>query len=307
MLQVAFTAAATATFSGPLGQAVAASDDAMELIERRPGLLTTAPVSLMVVGQRAIVLQYNGRLDEAEELSSRVLEAARLAGQVEIEGLANSWRAYAHLARGHSQDALRHVRRALEIAEHLGSPFSRAIARLSCALVGSFLALWPETERWGQEGVAIIREHHVGMVFEPFLLTCWAEALAAGGEQERAQDIIEEAIAKAQSFGRGILEVRAHLGQARILLCASVSLNTEAIAAALQAAETLARAIDCATWLPWVYEERAALARLRGDESERRGRRGGACTTRSAQVATCNESRAGSSRGHEAVITARTR
>lgn len=38
----------------------------------------------------------------------------------------------------------------------------------------------------------------------------------------------------------------------------------------VRSAEHLAREIGLAGRLPWVYEERAALARLRGDESERR-------------------------------------
>jgi hypothetical protein len=141
---------------------------------------------------------------------------------------------------------------------------------MSCAMVSSFLALWPETERWGQEGVTIIREHHVAMMFEPFLLTFWAEALASRGESERAQELFGEAIAKAQYLGRGVVEFRAHLGQARILLWASALPNARAIEAALRAAETLAHEIDLANWLPWVYEERAALALALGDESQQR-------------------------------------
>lgn len=57
---------------------------------------------------------------------------------------------------------------------------------------------------------------------------------------------------------------------ARILLSSSASAHAEAIEAALNTAERLAREIELASWLPWVYEERAALARLHGDESQRR-------------------------------------
>jgi class 3 adenylate cyclase/tetratricopeptide (TPR) repeat protein len=270
VLQIAFNALATNLLGGTLAQALAASDDAMKLIERRPGLLSTTPISSILIGLRSLVLAYNGRLDEAEELSSRALEAARAAGLVEVEGFANSYRALALFSRGHVQEALRHARRALEIAEALDSPLSRAVARVYCALVGSFLALWPDTERWGREGIEIIREHHVAMQFEPFLLTFWAEALAARGESARAQELIEEAITKAQSLGARTFEFRVHLGQARILLWTAAAAHADAIAAALRTAETLAREIELAGWLPWVYEERAALALALGDQAKHR-------------------------------------
>ncbi len=260
----------TAVFGGTIPQALAASDDAMELIERRPGLLSTTTGSVSLVGLRSLALTHSGRLDEAEDLSSRALEAARAAGLVESEGFANGYRADALLARGHGQEALRHARRGLEIAETLDSPVSRAAARMTCALVGSFLALWPETERWGREGIEIIREHQVSMLFEASPLTCWAEALAARGESERAQELIGEAITKAQSLGARFFEFRAHLGQARILLWTSASAHANAIEAALRTAEHLAGEIGLASWLPWVYEERAALALALGDQARHR-------------------------------------
>lgn len=70
-------------------------------------------------------------------------------------------------------------------------------------------------------------------------------------------------------MGHRIFEVRAHLGQARILLWTSASAHADAIEAALRTAEQLARAIGLASWLPWVYEERAALAVALGEESQR--------------------------------------
>jgi class 3 adenylate cyclase/tetratricopeptide (TPR) repeat protein len=270
VFQIALNAVVTGMVGGTLSQALVASDDAMELIERRPGLLSTTVAGVVLVGYRSIVLAYNGRLDEAEDLSSRGLEAARQAGLVEIEALANDWRAIALLSRGHVQEALRHARRALDIAEKLDSPFSRALARMNGGVVGSFLALWPETERWGQEGIAIIREHQVAMMAEPYLLTFWAEGLAVRGESEHAQELIGEAITKAQSLGARIFEFRAHLGQARILLWTSVSPSAGEIEAALRVAENLAREIELANWLPWVYEERAALALALGNQEMQR-------------------------------------
>jgi len=86
VFQIAANAVVTAMFGGTLPQALAASDAAMELIERRPGLLSTTTASITLVGLRSLALAHNGRLDEAEELSSRALEAARAAGQVETEG-----------------------------------------------------------------------------------------------------------------------------------------------------------------------------------------------------------------------------
>jgi tetratricopeptide (TPR) repeat protein len=269
VLQIASRAVWVALFGGSPAQAVAVSDTAMELLERRPELWTTI-FALTVVGGRSVALVYGGRLDEADALSSRTLEAARAAGQLEMEGFAHEWRAQALLARGHVQEALRHARRAFEIAETLASPLSRAMARMHISDVGSSLARWPEIERWGQEAVEIMREHRVALNFEPFLLTQWAEGLGARGESARAQELIAEAILKAKSFADRIQECRAHLGQARILLRKSASAHADAIEAALRRAEHLAGEIGLVSWLPLVYEERAALALALGDPTQHR-------------------------------------
>ncbi len=242
----------------------------MELIERRPELLSTTHPSVWLLGVRSAALMYSGHFDEAEELSARALEAARAAGWTEDEGFQTGNRALIRLARGHLQDALRQARRALEIAETLTSQMFRVHARLYCDHVGSFLALWPDTERWGQEGIEIVHAHHVATEIEPFLLTFRGEGLAARIERGRAHELIGEALAKAQSLKSRFLEFRARLGEVRLLRWTSASVHAEAIEAALRTAEHLARAIGLAAWLPWVYEERAALALALGDREKQR-------------------------------------
>jgi class 3 adenylate cyclase/tetratricopeptide (TPR) repeat protein len=270
VLSLATTGIGAGIFFGTLPQAVEASEEATALIERRPELLTTMPASAGVLGLRALALAYSGRLDEAEQLSARALETARATGQIEREGFANQYRSFTLLARGHAQEALRLTRRALEIAETLGSPLSRVVTRANCGEVGAFLGLWPDTESWGQEGVEILRQHQVVIMFEPLLLAYWAEALAARGEGARAEELIAEAITKAQSFNGRLVESRAHLARARILRRASASADAGAIAAALLTAEKLAREIGLAAWLGWIAEEHAALALAGGDEAKHR-------------------------------------
>ena len=268
VIAIATSQTMATTANGTMAEALAASDAAMALIERRPELLPT-PAGLSLLGMRSIVLAYGGRLDAADDLSSRGLDAARHARLVEMEAGCLGWRANAVLFRGHTQEALRLSRRGLEIAEQLDSPFSRAYLRLQCGLVGSFLALWPETETWGRDGVEIIRQHRVGVPFEPLLLTFWAESLAARGQGEDAQALIDEAVAKSL-VGTRLTQVRTRLGLARILLWTAAAANVDAIEAALHTAETQAREFGVASLLPQVFEERAALALALGDESQRR-------------------------------------
>jgi len=249
-------------------QALAASDAGMELIDRRPHLLSASPTSILLIGGRSLAFAYSGRLDEAEELSSRALEAARAAGRSSC--FANGYRAHALLSRGRLPEALRYARRALEKAETVESPLSRAAARVNCGSVASLLALWAEGEQWGEEGVAILRAHHVGMQLEPLLLTFWAEGLAFKGDHGRARELVGEAIDKAQSFGAGVYQFRAHLGHARVLRAIAAPADAGGIKRALQLAEERAVEIGLAGWLPWVYEERAALALALGDEARHR-------------------------------------
>ena len=271
LLEIAINGIGTAILSGTLLQALAASDDAINLIERQPQLLLTWSGTFLF-GLRSVVLAWTGRLDEAEQLSLRCLEAARQGEQIETIGAANAWRGQVLFARGHLQEALRHGRGALEIADRIDVSISRVAARLSCGHVASFLGLWPEAERWGREGIEIIRTHRVGMMWETMMLTFWAEGSAGMGEIARAQELIAETLLKCESFSPRNATVRAHLGQARVLRCASVTAHAEAITAAFQTAEQLAREIGYAAILPWISEERAALALAFGDSGQHRAR-----------------------------------
>jgi class 3 adenylate cyclase/tetratricopeptide (TPR) repeat protein len=270
VLAIASAAVWGALLAGTLAEALSASTAAMELLERRPELVSTSAISSFVLAGRALALTYSGRLNEAEELSSRALAAARAAGQIEMEGFANGHRAHALFSRGQLQEALRHARRALEIAETLDSPLSQVAARVNCGYAGAWLALWPDVERWGREGVDIIREHQVAMQLEPLLLTFRAEGLSARGENAQALELSEEAIGKAHASGARIYEFRSHLGRARVLRATSAPAHRDAIEAALRAAEQLVQETGLASWLPWVHEERAALAFALGDLAQHR-------------------------------------
>jgi hypothetical protein len=249
---------------------LAATDAAMDVLDSRPTLLSTTLTSLFVIGGRALALTYSGRLDEADKLSLTIPRSGPdRRPQGEMEGFGHGQRAHAQLSRGHLPEALRHARRALEIAETLDSPLSQVAARVNCCYAGSLLGLWSEIEHWAEAGIEIIRAHHVSMQLEPVLLTFWAESLADRDEIARARELNAEAISKAQPLGARIYEFRAHLGHARIELRACASDNTGTIAAALDRAEQLTREIGLVAWLPWVHEERAALAAMLGDETHR--------------------------------------
>ena len=83
--------------------------------------------------------------------------------------------------------------------------------------------------------------------------------------------LLSDVVTTTSGQGSRFLGFRAHLGQARILRWTSASEHADAIEAALRTAETLAREIELRSWLPWVYEERAALALALGDQEKRRG------------------------------------
>jgi len=125
---------------------------------------------------------------------------------------------------------------------------------------------WPASIAALESGVTLARDRRAFLILEPAMLACLAESYAVGGNAEVARARAEEALALAQQRGMRTFEVEAQLALARVRRGAEGLSARPAIEAALERALALIRETGARGFEPHVYLERAALARLIGDE-----------------------------------------
>src|SRR5262249_28039669 len=114
--------------------------------------------------------------------------------------------------------ALEHARRAVEIAERLGSALSRASAYYALGCAQTAAEDWPSAVSVFGAALAIIRDRRTGLHWEPLILAGLAKAHLGRGEAAVARPIAEEAVRLAGRLGTRITECEAQLALARVCL-----------------------------------------------------------------------------------------
>jgi adenylate cyclase len=195
---------------GELRDALAAAEEAVALGRHDPGLGShtsslVSPYAYMLM-LRGAVLCYLGRLDEAAASIELALRVAREHGDLETEGWSHMYAVLVSRYRGESEKALRDGRRAYEIAEVVGSAFSRVwqlfFFGYACVLTGEAAEAIEAIER----SIVLARQARTGLELEPLRWAALAEALLAHGERARALTVAEEAVRLAHERGnRGTL------------------------------------------------------------------------------------------------------
>jgi len=164
----------------------------------------------------------------------------------------------------YAEEVRRNAVEATEIAERLGSPFSRSHAYrgLGCAhmLHGDFA----EAAEVLELSLSIAREHS-GLEREPQLLTRLARASLGSGDADGAVARAEEAIATARRYATRAFEAEALVTLADVLLARGD--DADRIATALDEAEALIEATAAGALAPLLAEARSGLAASRGDEA----------------------------------------
>jgi class 3 adenylate cyclase/tetratricopeptide (TPR) repeat protein len=217
----------------------------------------------LVYANRGLVLAWAGRIDEALPPLQRAIERATDRGDLAAGGFAHGYQATLERWRGSPQAALAHGRQAVELAEQVGTPtgLKAACYQLGHALLcnGQLDEARAELER----GLAIER----GRGWEAASLAALAETRAGLGDLEGACEAAREAVAVAEATGQP--EIAPRLALARALRCADGPASGPAIESALDRALELVEASGARIHRPEILEERAELARLRGDDAAR--------------------------------------
>jgi class 3 adenylate cyclase len=255
-------------------------DEALRLAAQMPDLvagdlhlgLDVAGLSLLAWSWHVRVewFAHRGRLDEARACQREVERLAR-AGDVGEVGV---WMrqdpvVIGSMAGERDERALDLLRRAasqaLELAEQIGSAYSRVYGHLYVGWAQALHADWDDAVRASETALQISNEHQTGLDRVPQILYQLAEARLGAGDLRAAQDAADEGIRRARERGQLYFEALNHLAQARVLRQArGVDARDEierSLARALELVEeTNGRSIE-----PQLLEERARLAGLLGD------------------------------------------
>jgi ATP/maltotriose-dependent transcriptional regulator MalT len=111
-----------------------------------------------------------------------------------------------------------------------------------------------------------IREHRVGMYYEPLLLATMARCELALGDAEAALSSAEEAVAIMDDRGLTTCALRAPIALAQVLAATQGVSAAERIDSVLTRALGVARRSGARLFEPHIERERGALARLRGGD-----------------------------------------
>jgi len=215
---------------------------------------------------RGNVLPLMGRIEEGTAEYERAQQLAREHGEVEIVGWARGAYAWIAWLTADGETGVQRARQGLEMAERLGSSFSRVIAYMQLARSALTARDWEETAVAASEALKIARVTGAGLTSDGAILSLLAEAHLGRGELDLARSMAEEALAASRRRHTPLDEVFSQLALARVLLRADSAASDRAIAKCLARALALVEETGAAALEPFVRVELAELARARGED-----------------------------------------
>jgi class 3 adenylate cyclase/tetratricopeptide (TPR) repeat protein len=156
--------------------------------------------ALMWLG--TVVVPELGRVEEGRRLRTQALELADAHGDLELLGWIHSNWVNSAVASGEPEDALDHARKGVDIAERLGSSFSRLAAYLQTAAAHQVRKEWEEAAAWAQRSLDLLKSARTGVPYEAFLKSMLAECALEMGDVDEARRLAEDATATTRAAWR---------------------------------------------------------------------------------------------------------
>jgi ATP/maltotriose-dependent transcriptional regulator MalT len=160
-------------------------------------------------------------------------------------------------------------REAVEIAESLGSEYSRAIAYMALGTAHLVEGQWSEARSCCETSLEIARDHRTGLEFKADTLVWLARAQLADGDAAGARRTAEEAVVLAREHGQPHFEAMAQLVLARERCTVGEAGAAEEAEAALDRASALVEESGARGLEPQIAEARAQVMRMLGDDAAR--------------------------------------
>jgi class 3 adenylate cyclase/tetratricopeptide (TPR) repeat protein len=258
--------------TGQLREALTVAEDALVLARANPeagaDVLGIVPHVFFFMA-RGEALMEMGRLDESASTLERGAELAHELQAGELLGWIHGDLAELLARRGDMRAALDHASRALQLAETVGTSFNQLAARQQLGWVHVHDEQWKAAADSLGRALAVVRETRTGVPLEPWILAGLGRARLGLGDGAGARVAAEEAIDAAKRLGTRAYEVVARLALAHALTGTEGLAARRAINDTLERATALVEETGARSWEPWIHVERAALARVRGDEVTR--------------------------------------
>jgi class 3 adenylate cyclase/tetratricopeptide (TPR) repeat protein len=272
-LYVAVAPTAYALFCiGEYREAVAICDRAIELADGDPtlgaGIIFGCPYA-WCHGTKGLLLATLGELEEARRLIEQGRKIAREQGDIETVGYSHNFSTWLAYVQGEPEAALGHAQQGLDIAERIGSSFSRAWAWYWLGWAERMRGEWRRVTEALERSAAISREGRTAVEGEALRLAVLGDSYLGLGDPERARALVEEGLAIAHARGHPFNETYASLALARVLLGSAGTAARAEIESALARALELERETGAKAFEPMVHVELAVLARQSGEEEGR--------------------------------------
>jgi class 3 adenylate cyclase/tetratricopeptide (TPR) repeat protein len=255
-------------------RAVEIIDRAMELANHDPDIDTLGTVicpygySLIFKGG---LLAGLGELREGRSLCERGIELSRERDDIETVGWGHMWLVWHCVHAGDLEDGLRHAKQAVELADRLGSPFSRIWSWTFYGAAQFQRGAWDEAIEALERALTMSAEDRTAVEGNNWARIWLAGAHLGRGEEERAADLARAALDGARTQGQRYSEAYARLMIARTMLASDGASASDEVERELTAALALAHEMEFRALEPLLHVELANLARLRGDSDTNQG------------------------------------
>jgi tetratricopeptide (TPR) repeat protein len=206
---------------------------------------------------RAVILSETGRLAEARAAYQRAERLAVEHDDVETLGWVEGNYGALALLTGEPGDAVAHARNGVQIAERLGSSFSRATAYWGLAAAYASREEWTESLAAAEETARITAEHRTGIQYGGTRQAAVARAKRHLCDFAGAREAAAAGVDMAVRCGTPTMEVESRLELALAIMRDRPSEARAELELALETAERLGN-----VFVPWIHEALGDLARL---------------------------------------------
>jgi ATP/maltotriose-dependent transcriptional regulator MalT len=219
---------------------------------------------LMFAGSRGNCLAYSGRIAEGREQLHHTLRLASERNDFTMMSTVSGWLIYLAHMSGDTLGSVAHARTAVEAAERVGR-IQQVNATQWFGLAAGLEGDWSQAASMLERGVSFARENP-GLRMTQALVLSYLALAYVHCENPAARATAEQAVALAQEHGTMRYEIDAQLSLARAFLISKNANDHPAVDAALTRAAACVEQSGARAYLPMIIEERATLARLRGDD-----------------------------------------
>ena len=256
--------------------------DALEFAERIPSVVKGDPnAGIETAGYsaldwsfffRARLRAHLGCLDDARVLQREAIRRARSRDPSDVLVWSLAATALISDYSGDSaasplaQEARRYALEAVDLAERMGSHFSRVYAYQWLGLAHMLHSNWPAAAEALEVALALARQHRTGLESESDILANLSRAYLGTDDVARARAAAEQAIERAGAQGARYFECLGWLALARAHHAEQSAAPGGEIAQCLDRALELVNEIEAHVVEPQIIEERARLAQRRGDD-----------------------------------------